>query len=299
LKPALALDFNAAVYFDVEYKKAPTLPKAVEDLHFFKDFFLLFSTRRICFSDALIVTTDEQGNKVEIDFLCRDKGRPFNTVYNQADVTLQYKEIENSFAGLFRNWVDNRDFNSAGLALFKEVRYLNFPSPIPAFLNMAFALETLHIRFFDHAPFLTTELEPYRQTKKEALNKLDKKVKAKVEQCLSHMNTLSFAERLRELIAANRQHLKDFIYDEDDFIKRVKNQRNFLAHNHGSVKGPAIPDAAYFYFIALLRAIFEYAYLKVIGLPEESIAWMHKRRFTIRGVEARKWEIINLFKKEQ
>ncbi|HWB28397.1 MAG TPA: HEPN domain-containing protein [Chitinophagaceae bacterium] len=227
--PALSLDFNTCIYLDIEYQEPLSITKAVEDLHFFKDFFLLFSTRRICFSDARVITKDEQGNKVEIDFLCRDKARPFNAVYNQADVTLQYREIENSFAGMFRNWIDNRDFNSADLALFKEVRYINFPSPVPAFLNMVFALETLHIRFFDHAPFSNDELAPYRQIKKEALQKLDKKIKTKAEQCLSHMNTLSFAERLRELIDTNRQHLKDFIYDEDDFIKRVKNHRNFLA----------------------------------------------------------------------
>jgi hypothetical protein len=123
-----------------------------------------------------------------------------------------------------------------------QTKYFKFPSPIQSFLNLVFAVETLHNTYF-------------------------------------YDKNLNFKTRLKNLIDRISHLIGDFIYDVDDFCERIKKQRNYLAHDHSKTSKAAIPENHYSYFISTLKMIYECTFLGILGLDDARIETYLRKHF--------------------
>jgi hypothetical protein len=272
--------FSDRVYLNIHFQKNRIpVENADSKIRFFKDFFAFFSYPSVCFHRANVFTRDDEGVKVEFSFLSKE-----NNVINQqgttGDILLFYEELEKEFSTLYQFWLDNETALNSGLSLYLHTKTGKSELVIQNFLNLVFALETLHNTYFNKPVFSEEELKEFKQKKKTAFQQFNEKHRKKLNECISHFNSLSFSERLKDLIEGNKDLLHEFIYDVNDFCTRVKKQRNFLAHNHSESKNSAIDNEDYYYFIAVLKLVFECSFLKLIGLTDEQLKLSTRRNHT-------------------
>jgi len=123
----------------------------------------------------------------------------------------------------------------------------------------------------------------------------NEKHRKKLNECVSHFNSPSFSERLIDLVEQNKDLLQEYIYNIKDFCSRVKKQRNFLAHNHAESKNATIGSEDYYYFIAILKMIFECSILKLIGVTEEQAKLAIRRNYTYQYFKNRVPHFQNKF----
>ena len=274
--------FRDKAFLNIHFKSKPILIEDVnEKIRFFRNFFTFFSYPAVCFHTAYAFTYDEEGTQVQFSFLSKEN----NAILPQgvtSDVLIFYEEMEKDFACVFRRWLENEKTLNSGLSLYLQTKTGNSESVIQSFLNLVFALETLHNTYFDKPYFTSYEMKSFKEIKKIAFEHFSEKHKRKLNDCLSHLNSLSFVERLKDLIKMNYNLLQHYIYNVNDFCSRVKKQRNFLAHNHAVAIKAAIEKDDYFYFIAVLKTIFECSFLRAMGLDEKLIDLRIKRHHTYR-----------------
>jgi hypothetical protein len=145
---------------------------------------------------------------------------------------------------------------------------------------MVFAIETLHSNFFEYEVFNGEELLKFQQQKKKAIAEVfSPEFKSRLHECLGHFSNPSFSLRLKDLISMNEFFVKDYITDVAQFVKNVTRQRNYLAHNHLPAENAAFGTDEYGYYSAILKMIFECAFLKKSGFDEQQLQLMIKRNF--------------------
>jgi hypothetical protein len=272
--------FRDKVFLNIHFDKTPLpIEEIGNKLRFYRDFFTFFSYVPVCFHRAHVFSFDADGVRVKFHYLNKE----LNSIHSQTNshnILLFYKEFENIFSDLFQGWLDNERFLNSGLSLYLQTKTGKTDSVIQNFLNLVFALETLHNTYFNKPLFPSDEMKEFKEKKKIAFQSFSEKQKKRINDCLSHFNAMSFSERLRDLIEGNKELVHEFIYDINDFCTRVKKQRNFLAHNHSESKNSVIDNEDYYYFIAVLKLVFECSFLKLIGLTDEQLKLSTRRNHT-------------------
>lgn len=237
-------NFTNRGFINYEFTNAIGIAEAIKRVRFYKDFFSFFSYRKVSFHKINIYAKNEEGNLIEFALLSKDQSSEVGEITAPYDILLDYKDLEDIFPQMLQTWINNQELIDSGLALFMQTKYLRLPSPILSFLNLVFAVETLHNTYFQ-----------------------SKQIKY-------------FSERLKDLIQRSSNLIEHFIYDVDDFCRRVKGQRNFLAHDHSKAAKIAIPDEHYPYFISTLKMIFECTFLKILNLDSARVELYLKRHYT-------------------
>jgi hypothetical protein len=163
----------------------------------------------------------------------------------------------------------NKDFVKNGLSLYLQLKELKIESTPQQFLSIVFALETLHTTFFSEKPFTEKEYDKFKEQKKSF--EIDKQFKKRFNECFSHFNSQSFADRINNLIERNLDIISEYIYDKNDFVLKIKNQRNYFAHNHTGTNNELIKQNDFGYFIQMCILIYDVNFLSLIGVKNDVI----------------------------
>lgn len=272
--------FNEKIFFNVEFKSQISFTNAVEKIRYYRDFFTFFSFPVVSFEIVNVFTKDEEERLIEFKLLFKEQAKEIGRRIPPYEMLLSYEEATHNFNQMFERWIGNEEQNKSVLALYMQLAYLKFPSEIQSFLNIVFAIETLHNTYFDYKVLSIEKLKEFKSQKKSALeNCFSEEFHQKIIECLGHFSNPSFSNRLNDMIVKSKSLVKEYIYDIDDFIKKVNKQRNFLAHNHGEIEKSVIGKDQYPYFIGVLKMIFECSFLRILGFEEEQISKMIKRNY--------------------
>ena len=272
--------FLEKIFLNIHYEKYLLPGQIIQKLNFLRDLFSFFCYSRMAFQLINVFAKNKDGEQVEFAFLFKDSGSNLGNNFSNFDILLSYVELEAVFPNIFQIWLDNEEMIQSGLLLYLQVKHLKFPSDIQTFLNLVFAVETLHNTWFDYKILIPEEMRAFKTQKDIAIKSFDACYQKRVKDCLSHFNSPVFSDRLKDLIHKSKDFLGEYIYDIDDFCRRVKLQRNFLAHNHSQSKKNAIEDKHYPYFIAMLKLIFECSFLPRIGLAGDQLMLSIRRNFS-------------------
>lgn len=252
-------NFTNRAFINFGFSTSIELAEAVKRVRFYKDFFSFFSFRKVSFQKVNFYAKNEKGKLVEFAFLGKDQSSEVGHVTAPYEILLDYKDIEDIFPQMLQTWIDNHEVIYSGLTLFMQTKYLALPSQILSFLNLVFAIETLHNTYF-----------------------FSKEIKY-------------FSDRLKDLIKRLNELIKEHIYDVDDFCQRVKAQRNFLAHDHSKACKITIPEADYAYFISSLKMIFECTFFRILKLDDERLKLYLKRHYIYERNKRKSKELLKKF----
>jgi hypothetical protein len=251
-----------------------------------KGMFSFFSTYIIYFNHLSI--REKQSNEFfEILFSENRKG---DDRLSRGDMLICCDELAGDFEELFKWWIVNQEFTANGLSLYLQLLNYRIGSFPQMFLSIVFALETLHSSLLDKKPFTEEQYAKFKQQKKQFT--IDDMFKKRFNDCMSHFNSMSFANRLQDLISIGEDILREYIYDTNDFIQKVTSQRNYFAHNHSEPNESLIEVKYYDYYVDVCKLIFEINFLKICGVNEKNIRLILKRHFFHKYFKSKMPDIV-------
>lgn len=193
----------------------------------------------------------------------KKQNHPVNFLFN-------YKDVENNFQSIINKWYENDSKLEPIIYLFLNSFYSqNTIFTENKFLEIIHALETFHRRIYKNFVISKTE---YRKQKHVILESVPQSYREWLGNKLSFGNEPSLQERLIELLDLDKfEFLEDLIPDKSDFIKKVKNSRNFYTHYDTSLEKKALKGAQLFYITLKLRIVLIIHLLILLGFNKEKI----------------------------
>lgn len=190
--------------------------------------------------------------------------KPFEFLFTFSDVASNFQLIVN-------NWYENDSKLEPIIYLFLNSFYSQnsiFSENI--FLEIIHALETFHRRIFKN---YVISKEEYSMKKQIILDSVPENHREWLENKLNFGNEPSLHERLVELLSVLEEFtfLQELIPDKNDFVKKVKNSRNYYTHYDLSLQKKALKGASLFYITIKLRVILITHLLLLLGFENEKI----------------------------
>jgi hypothetical protein len=275
--------FSQKVYLNTEFKSQLSFKKSMIYGKNIRALFSFFSRIKI-FIKEISVRENESKENFEILFFQENK----TTIekLGVADLVLQYREMNGEFEEVFKWWINHYEYVTYGLSLYQQFVYASELTSVQSFLNIVFALETLHRTFFDKRYFLAEEYETFKREKGKF--QMSEIFRDRFNECIGHFNELSFKKRVQDLFELNKQLIHEYIDDIDDFASKIRNQRNYYAHKHSVEKANLIPAEHLDYYVFMCKLIFDAAFLKTIGISEKNIKLALKRDFIFQYFKSKK-----------
>jgi hypothetical protein len=275
--------FYQKVYLNSEFNDPLLFKKAISFGKDLRSLFSFFSRFKVFIKELLL---REQESKEYFEVLFFQENKTNIKKLTVGDLIIQYKELNGEFEEVFKWWMNNSEYVTYGLSLYQQFVYSSGHTSVQKFLNIAFALETLHSTFFDKKNFSKEEYQVFKAQVKDF--QMTEIFRPRFQECIGHFNELSFKKRIQELFEMNRSLIKEYIDNIDDFTSKVRDQRNYYAHKHSIEKANLIPSEHLDYYIFMCKLIFDTALLKIIGVSEKNIELMLKRDFIFRHYKTKK-----------
>jgi len=275
--------FSQKVYLNSEFSSPISFKNAIIYGRNLRSLFSFFSRFKI-FIKELSIREKESGEYFEVLFYQENKKNIEKL--GRGDLLLDYKEMNGEFENVFKWWIMHREYVTYGLSLYQQFVYSSEFTSVQKFLNIVFALETLHNTFFDKKNFPTEEYETFKKQTEEF--KMNEKFQERFRECIGSFNELSFKKRILDLYETNKHLMNGYIDNIDDFSNKIRNQRNYYAHKHSVERTNLILPEHIEYYIFMCKLVFDTAFLRIIGISEKNIELMVKKDFIFRHYKGKK-----------
>lgn len=188
-------------------------------------------------------------------------------IKNKSEFLFNYNDIRQNFGDIIKKWFELNE-------LLKPVTYLLFDSfyhrkkfTENRFLNIIQAIETFHRRFRKNVSISKKE---HKVRINNILASIDIKHRDWLNEKLNFSNEPTLHQRLSELIEEIPiQTIKKIIVDQDQFIRRIKHNRNYYTHYDKSLESKALKGNELYKLSEKLRVILIVLILKEIGFSLE------------------------------
>jgi hypothetical protein len=186
---------------------------------------------------------------------------------NTFEMLFNYIQIKDSFPLIIKNWFEKYEKLSPAFNLLFEQFYNGTSFTENTFLNLAQSAETLHSRVYDHTKI---PKEEYLTMKKEILELVPNKYHNWLKEQLHFGNHLDLAQRLTELTEKyGNTVIDEIIPKKSDFVKQVKDLRNYYTHYSPSLQKKLISERDLMFLSERLKMLLVSGFLYEIGLPKE------------------------------
>lgn len=191
---------------------------------------------------------------------------------NTWDMFFSLDEIVENIEECLNNWF--RKYENLKPVFQLYFGTLNNPSYLENnFINLAQAIESYHRRTYQGKYISTKEYKKLSEILKEKIPEhLAEDHKNSLKSKIDFGNEFSLQTRLNEIFEKYGNILKINIDDQDEFIKDVKNTRNFLTHHDKNLETKAkTENEDLFDLIQKLKFMLEVCFLFELGLTSTKI----------------------------
>lgn len=207
-------------------------------------------------------------SSVDVYFKQRINTTP-NKRNHTRDFLFTYHDIESDFEELIKNWYSSKMKLKPIISILIDSFNKNNPFNENNFLNIAQALETYHRRFRLNEVLPKKE---YKQKVNEILETVISDHKSWLKERLNFANEPTLHKRLEELLKENHNKtLSKMIIDRDQFIRDVKNSRNFYTHYDKRLEKKAIKGNELYLLTEKLRTLLICVLLNEMGFTKNKI----------------------------
>ena len=276
-------EFSQRVNINTQISAETNFQKAINYCHSIRSLFSFFSRYKVFFRSIYI--REKESNEY-FDVVFSQENRNDIEKISSLDLVLKYNDLNGEFEKTLEWWVSNSEFTTFGLNLYQQLIYSSGLSPEQKFLNITFALETLHSTLFSKTNFAPSEYIKFKSQSQKF--EMDEVFRSRFRECIGNFNELSFKNRILELCESSCTLIKNVIVEFDEFSKKIRNQRNYYVHNHSEERSNLIKTGDLDYYTFMCKAIYESVFLSKIGLSEKSIDLMLKRDFIFNYFKSKK-----------
>lgn len=265
----------------------PTVNKKI----FFKDFldevfkfqmFLTFATYSaaypleiIFYSSTYFLEFDDKKipEEIKLFYMTSIKSSKHETTH--WDMLFSFNDIKTEFDNIMLSWYEKQEKLNSILGLFLDTFYNPNIFNENRFLNIVQALESIHRRFIRNE--ILTKAE-HKLRLEEILSSTPEKHNDWLNQKLLFSNEPTLKERLEELLNNySNDTLKKVIKDPADFIKKVKDSRNYYTHFDSKLKKKAAKGGDLYYLTERMKLLLTCCLLNIIGFNNNLIQQLLKK----------------------
>ncbi|QQQ28130.1 ApeA N-terminal domain 1-containing protein [Chryseobacterium indoltheticum] len=207
----------------------------------------------------------------QIDLYYKSKINRSKKQKHSLEFLFTYDDIKNNFKSVIDKWYKYDLEIEPIIYLFLNSFYsYNTMFSENKFLEIIHALETFHRRIFKNHVLDKAE---YRNKKQIIIDSVPEEHKAWLKDKLSFGNEPSLKERLIELLSEVCKYriVGKIIKDNEEFIKQVRDSRNYYTHYDFSMEKKALNGSDLYYLTIKLRIILIIHLLILLGIEDEKI----------------------------
>jgi hypothetical protein len=197
---------------------------------------------------------------LHISELCKD--------LTSHDMLFTFKDVSEDFGSFLRNWFTKAELLEPVYDLYFGTLYNPGQYLTNQFLNLVQAIESYHRRTVGN-----NELpeEDHRIRIAEILITTPANHKEWLKEELKWSNELSLRKRLKSMLKSCPEALRNAIENEDLFINRTIDTRNYWTHFDPSLKEKVAEKGELYKLTSLLGMLLQSCLLKELGFSSESI----------------------------
>lgn len=186
------------------------------------------------------------------------------------------KDIKDEFGDMLRRWRQISDPKEFGgiCDLFFSIIYSPSIYLPHEFLNVVIAAESYHRRRFNRTALPTDEFNKRKDT---IINSVPEECQDWITGQFQFRNDLPFPQRIGDMIDFSAPVVMPLIANKDYFIDKVKNTRNFLAHNIRELEDKAAQGLELRWITQTLTYMIHTCLLAELGISPERCAELFPR----------------------
>lgn len=184
------------------------------------------------------------------------------------NMLFNFRMIEKDFDKYLNNWENKKELLDEVFNLYFSTIYNPKMYYEQVFLNFMHAIESYHRKSTSNAKIEDSE---HKIRIKSILESVDEEYRPWLKEKLCFSNEPTLVARLREIINNEIPFISSIIDSNDDFIKKIRDTRNYLTHFDKSLKNKSATGIELIEINSKLKIIIEYYFLIEIGF-EASIA---------------------------
>lgn len=202
-----------------------------------------------------------------------DSSKPIRS----SDMLFVFEDISDNFENCLKNWITKSDYLQPVYDLYFGTLYNSSMYIQHEFLSLIQALETYHRRTHHDEYIPKDDYAQKCKTLIETIPEVDKKFRNRVIQKLMQPNELSLRKRLTEIYTKCNKLTKLSMPNEDDFIKDVVYNRNFLTHYDKKKESKAKTDQELYNLVQKMKFLLEICFLIELEMTKEKVETLVSR----------------------
>lgn len=266
-------ELTEKIFYNIILKKELSLLDLMDKIYSLKTFHTLAISNpsKIC-----EINFFNKSNDLGLKFYSHEilKAESDSNVFDSS-MAIPLNLIKETSQTIYSLWFNKSDILSPVYQLYYNTVYSNERYWRTDFLNLIFALETMHRR-------LNTALLIDTASYENILNKikgvLSKKESELIIPRMAYLNHYSLRKRLNEISLEFDFLFTQFSEKRKDFIEKVINTRNYYVHFDESLKDKAIQEKKLPYFNHILKSLLEIYLMKELGISKDNLSLYAKRR---------------------
>ena len=187
------------------------------------------------------------------------------------NMLFMFADIADSWEVCIQNWFQKSELLEPVYELYFGTLHQHDMYPIHEYSSLAQALETYHRRTSNRSEL---PKDDFKVRRKEILDAVSPEYKDWLQGKLNFANEISLAERLREILSTYTEIFGPFS-GQEDFIKKIKDTRNYLTHYDLKSKHKAASGTELYHLSQCLKFLIEMCLFRELGLDDQS----HSRNF--------------------
>jgi hypothetical protein len=183
------------------------------------------------------------------------------------DMLFILKDVPNQIETCLQNWFKKADLLEPVYDLYFGMLSSNGMYPVHRYLSLAHCLETYHRRTSSRSALPKTE---FKKRMEEIKNSVPTQYKDWILEKLSFSNEISLRQRLEEIMET---YIAIFgqVSNQDTFIKKVVDTRNYLTHYDRKSKAKSATGEELHYISESLKILIEMCLLRELGIEDQVI----------------------------
>ena len=198
-----------------------------------------------------------------------------------SQMLFSFNDIKERVEMVFENWfLKVRDFKAV-FELYYDIIYNEKRFGRTEFLNLVFALETIHRSLYKNEILSKEEFDGFEKRITETWSKKEFEL---FSDKVKYFNQPSLRRRLKDIYDEYEIAFKQFESNRSRFINYVVNTRNYYVHLDEKIKPGIIEDENLIYFNHLLRILLDLLVLSLLDFEKDSLPVLIKKSYGSRHI---------------
>ncbi|MDD2716357.1 MAG: hypothetical protein PHW04_10760 [Candidatus Wallbacteria bacterium] len=287
LNPSVKLDQQA--FFTLESEQDLIIDEYLEMLYFIRSFFCFVLTEPIypLVMNGVLINKEKENSQnpsrnTIVPIILKTVGYPDKSKQPQPSIFyFTFRDIEKNLGTYFSNWFTNFEKLKSAIDLYFSAVHSLYKYPIDIFLSFVQVLEIYHRCSYRNS--IMTKHE-HKLRIKNIINTAPSDYQIWLKDKLAYSNEPSLKNRIKDLLSVNHTILSEFIPDEDTFIKKVVDTRNFNVHYDPRLKSKSLTGKELYNLGQKLKVLCELCFLREIGFTDDLLIQFTTRNYRFHKI---------------